>query len=198
MCFSAIVEQDLARLKREFKAKPDLGAFKKLFGRRASGEKIIIPRAMEDNFRFPAASADEADIATMVAEHRRKLDLDYREKLKEQQERLADAQTALARKITKTWQNEARIAGNKIRAYEEKIADLPRRTTERQDNRIFPLHYAPVVIVEKGERVIKPMRYLLRRPGDSVKVDDLRNGCYNALGALLTVRKRQALEFTER
>lgn len=119
MCFSAIVEQDLARLKKEFKANPDLGAFKKLFSRWASGEKIIIPRPMEDNFRFPAATADEADIAAMVAEHRRKLDQEFNEKLKDQQQCLSDAETALARKVSKTTLNEVRILDRRERPYYE-------------------------------------------------------------------------------
>ena len=42
MCFSAIVEQDLARLMREFQAKLDLRAFKRLFKRRYQGDLFRI------------------------------------------------------------------------------------------------------------------------------------------------------------
>jgi hypothetical protein len=50
-------------------------------------------------------------------------------------------------------------------------ADLRRTTPEARDSRIFPGHYAPVLAVENGQRVIKPMRYECRIAGKPASYD---------------------------
>lgn len=180
MCFSAIVEQDLARLKRDFQAKPDLRAFKKLFERRSQGAPLLIPKAMEANFRTPAATSEEAEIAGLIADYKRQKSLELETALEKQRARLTEADRGLAMKATKKLENERRIATNKIAMYEGHLKNLARREIERRDSRIFPQHYAPVVVVENGERIIKPMRYLLRRAGRPASDDRTLEGCYNA------------------
>lgn len=46
-----------------------------------------------------------------------------------------------------------------------KLADLKRPTLIDEDSRIFPGWYAPVMVSENGQRVIKPMRYQCRPAG---------------------------------
>jgi len=43
-----------------------------------------------------------------------------------------------------------------------KLADIRRATLVDEDARIFPGWYAPVMVMEGGRRVIKPMRYQCR------------------------------------
>jgi putative SOS response-associated peptidase YedK len=62
---------------------------------------------------------------------------------------------------------------------------LRRTTPEARDSRIFPGHYAPVLAVENGQRVIKPMRYECRIAGKPASYDvnypDVKHpGTYNA------------------
>ncbi|MDB5977125.1 MAG: hypothetical protein JWR07_3885 [Nevskia sp.] len=43
-CFAAIIEQDLTHLKKDFEAKRDLRAFKKLFELWVEGTQILVPK----------------------------------------------------------------------------------------------------------------------------------------------------------
>ena len=49
-----------------------------------------------------------------------------------------------------------------------------------RDSRIFPGHYAPVMVIENGERVVKPMRYQCRIAGKPANYDVKYPGTYNA------------------
>lgn len=48
------------------------------------------------------------------------------------------------------------------------------------DSRIYPGYYAPVMVMEHGERVIKPMRYQCRPAGKPAFYDTKYPGTYNA------------------
>ena len=72
--------------------------------------------------------------------------------------RLADAERTLQTKTTKAALESKRIAGDKIEWALGKLSDLRRSELTDEDSRIFPGHYAPVMVMENGWRVIKPMR----------------------------------------
>lgn len=46
-----------------------------------------------------------------------------------------------------------------------KLSDLRHTELKDRDSRIFPGHYVPVMVMENGRRVIKPMRYQCRPAG---------------------------------
>ena len=48
------------------------------------------------------------------------------------------------------------------------------------DSRIFPFWYAPLIVMENGKRVIKPMRYHCRPSGKLASYDKRYDGLYNA------------------
>jgi hypothetical protein len=48
----------------------------------------------------------------------------------------------------------------------------------------FPGHYAPVMVMENGRRVIKPMRYQCWPAGKPATYDARFPGSYNAMGTL--------------
>lgn len=98
----------------------------------------------------------------------------------EQRNRLADAERALQAKATKTVFENKRIATEKIDAFLRRLGDLRRPTPQARDGRIFPSHYAPVMVNENGERVIKPMRYQCRPAGRPAFYDPKFPGTYNA------------------
>ncbi len=76
-----------------------------------------------------------------------------------QRSRLADAERILQIKPTKAATENQRIATDKILWTLGKLDDLRRTELKDRDSRIFPGYYAPVMIVENGQRVVKPMRY---------------------------------------
>jgi putative SOS response-associated peptidase YedK len=90
---------------------------------------------------------------------------------------------ALAKKKTKPTKaaaNSQRIATDKIAWAMGKLADLKRTESTDDDSRIFPGHYAPVMVVENGRRVVKPMRYQCRPAGKPAPHDTRFPGTYNA------------------
>ena len=73
-----------------------------------------------------------------------------------------------------------RIATDKIDATIRRLDDLRRTELQDRDSRIFPGMYAPVMVMENSQRVIKPMRYQCR-PADKPKFYDTKfPGTYNA------------------
>lgn len=179
MCYSAQVWADYRRYIRQFGAELDIKEFFDLFWRRSGDSKIKVPKAMEADFAEPKNEAEEqikAAIDAYAAEQTVKLEQD----LFKQRKRLADAERTLQTKTTKAASESKRIAADKIEWARGKLSDLQRTELEDRDSRIFPGHYAPVMVMENGRRVIKPMRYQCRPAGKPIFYDSKFPGTYNA------------------
>ena len=179
MCYSAQVWADYRRYIRQFGAELDIKEFYELFWRRSGDSKIKVPKAMGAAFAEPKNEAEEqikAAIDAYAAEQTVKLEQD----LFKQRKRLADAERTLQTKTTKAASESKRIAADKIEWARGKLSDLQRTELEDRDSRIFPGHYAPVMVMENGRRVIKPMRYQCRPAGKPVFYDSKFPGTYNA------------------
>ena len=97
-----------------------------------------------------------------------------------QKKRLADAERTLQTKTTKKAVEDKRIAGEKIEWSLGKLADIRRTELTGEDSRIFPGWYAPVMVMENGKRVVRPMRYQCRPAGKPAFNDVKFPGTYNA------------------
>lgn len=190
MCYSAMVQMDLDLVARVDQCKIDLAAFEKLFEARLSMPNLNIAKALETNFNLPR-TPEERRIRELIVTFQEQQTKKYQEGVIEQEARLADVQRRLAKKESKTARNEERIATEKISWNKHKLEDLTRIERKERDSRIYPKWYAPVVILEGNERVIRPMRYLMHPENlpDMVFDPDTRklapfdvayNGCYNA------------------
>jgi putative SOS response-associated peptidase YedK len=85
-----------------------------------------------------------------------------------QTSRQAEAKAKLACvKPTENAENDLRVSTNKIEAAQRKLDDIAAPTPADGMDRIWPGHFAPVLIrnPETGERRIVPMRYRCRLPG---------------------------------
>ena len=187
MCYSAQVWADYRLYVRQNGAELDIKEFYELFWRRSGDSKLKIPKAMEAAFAEPRNEAEQqinSAIDAFAAEQTVKLEQD----LFKQRKRLADAERTLQAKPTKAATESMRIATDKIEWGMGKVADLRRTELKDRDSRIFPGHYAPVMVLENGRRVIKPMRYQCRPAGKPAFYDAKYPGTNNAMGALLTVR----------
>ena len=102
------------------------------------------------------------------------------QELAKQTERLEKAQQSLAAKATKKAAEDVRIATNKIAAAKGKLEELKSTELKPRDSRIYPGWYAPVMIMENGRRVVKPMRYQCRPAGKPAFYDEQYPGTYNA------------------
>lgn len=189
MCYSAMVQQDLFELQKTEHAKIDLDKFEALFEARLS-MAIDIPKAMEANFNI-ARDPQYRRIQDLIQAYKVKAEADYLQEIEKYRAKLADAERRLAKKESKTGLEDRRKATEGIEWCEHKIRGLSRVERREGDNRIYPKWYAPVIVQEGNERVIRPMRYLCRPEnmpeklfsreyGKVLPFEVALKGCYNA------------------
>jgi putative SOS response-associated peptidase YedK len=180
MCYSAQIQADYRKFVRTFGALMDIDEFARLFFERAEGvSKAKIPKAMEDAFAAPETDAEhkiKGFIDKFNCDQTSKLEQD----LFKQRKRLADAERSLQTKVTKAATESQRIATDKIAWTRGKLDDIQRAEPKPRDSRIFPGHYAPVMVMENGRLVVKPMRYQCRIAGKPAVYDVKYPGTYNA------------------
>lgn len=179
MCYSAQIWADYRRYVREFGAELSIKEFIDIFWRRRTDSKVKLPKAMEAGFADPA-NEHERQIRSLIEEFAAEQATKLEQELFKQRKRLADAERTLQTKTTKSALESKRIAADKIEWAMEKLSDLRRAEPVDEDSRIFPGHYAPVMIMENGRRVIKPMRYQCRPAGKPAFHDAKFPGTYNA------------------
>ena len=179
MCYSAQVREDYQRFIRLYQVNMDFGEYVRLFGDRGQGGKVRIPKAMELAFTHPA-SDEERQVKSLIDAFNTQEATRLEQDLFKLKKRLADAERVLETKTTKKAQEDQRIATDKIAWTLGKLADLRRTEPKDRDSRIFPGWYAPVIVMENGKRVVKPMRYQCRPAGKPAFYDTKYPGTYNA------------------
>jgi putative SOS response-associated peptidase YedK len=180
MCYSAQIQADYRKFVRTFGALMDIDEFARLFFERAEGvSKAKIPKAMEDAFAAPETDA-ERQIKAFIDQFNRDQTSKLEQDLFKQRKRLADAERTLLTKVTKAATESQRIATDKIAWTRGKLDDIQRNEPKPRDSRIFPGTYAPVLVMENGEYVVKPMRYQCRIAGKPASFDVKYPGTYNA------------------
>ncbi|MEB2187738.1 SOS response-associated peptidase family protein [Xanthomonas campestris pv. campestris] len=179
MCYSAQIRADFKKLVRNYGAIMSIKEFAELYLFDAGKARPNTPKGMDDAF----VGADDPEvhaIAAAVAQWRAVEASKLEEELFAQKTRLVGAERALQTKVTKKAQNDVRVATNKIERARAKLSDLKRLEPLPRDARVFPGVYAPVIVMEGGQRVIKPMRYQCRLCGKPANYDVRFPGTYNA------------------
>ena len=179
MCYSAEVQEDYRWYIRTFGAKISIADFVRLYTARLADSKIRIAKAMDAAFSHPK-TADERAIKALIDEYEASQAAKLQQEMFKQKKRLADAQRVLKAKPTRKAQEGQRIAMQKIDWAMGKLNDLRRTQIKDKDSRIFPGWYAPVMMREGGEKVLKPMRYQCRPAGKPAFYDTKYPGTYNA------------------
>ncbi len=195
MCYSAQVVQKYEQYIAEFGANIDLHTFAKLYGQRLLDSKIKTSPAMDAAFQ-----ADESEvmqgIKAMVDAYQAQQVGKLGQELIEQRDRLAKAELILKTKVTKKATEDQRIATTKIRRIEEKLVDLQRKESKPGDSRMFPGYHVPVLIMEGGQKIVRPMRYQCRIAGSPEDFDARFPGTYNARMDNLDVFWRRQFGYT--
>jgi len=179
MCYSAQIQAAYMKYLRETGAEMDIDQFVEIFGARMSDSSIRIPRAVERWFEEPKNDG-ERRIKVMIEEYRAAEIAKLEREVFIQRKRLADAERTLASKTTKAAAESKRIAGNKI---EQTMTRLERWKSSKPhvaEARIFPMHYAPIVMQDGARRLMRLGRYHCRKPGEPVLIDRKFPGLYNA------------------
>jgi putative SOS response-associated peptidase YedK len=179
MCYSAQIKAEYKKFVRMFGALMSLRDFARLYQQRELDARIKIPKSMDALFMAPQSDL-EAQIKGCIDAFNARQATQLEQELFKQRKRLADAQRSLQLKLTKKSTEDVRIATNRIAAAKEKLSDLARAELLDRDARIFPGVYAPVMVWEDGQRVIKPMRYQCRPAGKPAVHDTRFPGTYNA------------------
>jgi putative SOS response-associated peptidase YedK len=144
-----------------------------------SDSSIRIPRAVERWFDEPKNDG-ERQVKTLIDQYRAAEIAKLEREVFAQKKRLADAERTLASKTTKAAIESKRIAGNKIEQAMTRLERLKAVKPHVAEARIFPMHYAPIVLQEGGRRVMRLGRYHCRKPGERDNVDRQLPGLYNA------------------
>jgi len=181
MCYSAQVWADYKKFVRHFGAVMDVREFwLTVWTRTHEPEaRIKLPKAFDDAFEHPQTDderAIKAEIDAFVGQEITRTE----QELFAQRSRLVDAERKLAAKFTKKAAEDQRIATAKIDAARARLLDLRRKDAEDRDSRIFPGMWVPVMVMEQGRRVVKPMRYHCRPAGKPASIDRQFPGLYNA------------------
>ncbi|PRF10423.1 MULTISPECIES: SOS response-associated peptidase family protein [Burkholderia cepacia complex] len=179
MCYSAQIEADYKKFVKMFGAIISIREFAELYWARANGSKVKIPKAMDAAFADPQGD-EQREIKAAIDRFNAEQATALEQELFKQRTRLADAERTLQTKATKAAAESKRIATDKIDATIRRLDDLRRAEPKDRDARIFPGHYAPVMVVENGQRVVKPMRYQCRIAGKPASYDVKYPGTYNA------------------
>ncbi|HSV45886.1 MAG TPA: SOS response-associated peptidase family protein [Ramlibacter sp.] len=188
MCYSAMIWADYRQYLKLTKSKLGVKDFLEIFWWRYDPDqiyamrKVRVPKALERAFMDPDPfDPDQVEIKRLIDAYYARQESIWAEELRDQSARLDKAERLLAAKPdSKTGLNEKRVATNKIDQYRGWLDDIHRTEPRSGDSRIFPGSYAPVLVWEDGQRVIKPMRYHCRPQGVAPDFDVKFPGCYNA------------------
>lgn len=180
MCYSALIYAKYRKFVREFGAIMSLKDFAKaVFADPGKGKRPKWPKAMEEAFA-EGETDEERQVYEAILRWRAFEVAELEQEMFKQARRVADAERALQVKVTKKAEADLRIGANKVEQLKERLANLKRPTEVPDDSRIYPGYYAPVMVVENGQRVVKPMRYQCRMPGWTEAIERKFPGTYNA------------------
>jgi putative SOS response-associated peptidase YedK len=179
VCYSAQIKADYLKFLRQWGASLSLREFFDVYWQRSVSAKLKIPKSLDALFAEPK-SGDERKIKALIDAFDAAETTRVEQELFKQRKRLADAERSLQAKPTKAAAESRRIATDKVEWCLGKLADLRRTELEDRDARIFPGWYAPLMVAEHGQRVVKPMRYQCRLAGKPASQDAKFPGTYNA------------------
>jgi putative SOS response-associated peptidase YedK len=179
MCYSAQLQAAYMRYLRETGCEMDIDQFVEIFGARVSDSSIRIPRAIERWFDEPGNDG-ERRIKQFIDQYRGAEITKLEREVFAQKKRLADAERTLASKPTKAAAESQRIATSKIEQALTRLERIKAVQPDPAEARIFPLHFAPIVMQVGGKRLMRLARYHCRKPGEPAFIDRKLPGLYNA------------------
>ncbi len=179
MCYSAQVQDSYDEYCEQFGAEMDIETFAKLYGMMLYDNRIKTLPGMDAAFTADPRTNLQR-IRGAIQQHRAQQVAKLGKEIVDQRERLAKAEIALQTKVTKMATDDKRIATNKIERALEKLADLQRSDARSVDSRMYPGYYVPVLIMENGKKIVRPMRYQCRIAGSPENFDTRFPGTYNA------------------
>jgi hypothetical protein len=150
MCYSAQISAAYHRFLRETGAEMDIDQFTEVYGFNIQYSNVKIPRAVDR--WFDEMQGEEAAAIRLLIQKRNATMVEaLTAEIFKQKRRLADAERALKTKPTKKAAEDQRIASEKIDKAVKRLPLYQGTAPTALDARIFPFHYAPIVIEDAGE-----------------------------------------------
>ena len=174
-----MLEQDWHRYCRQNGIEMDLPQFIEIFGARAAGDSVRIPRGLDRLFQSSADAAHDP-VKALVQRYRADTKTKLERKIFAQRKRLADAERTLLTKQTRKALEERRIASSKVSLAMARLPLLSGNEPDEADWRIFPMGYAPVIVDHGGRRLVRLARYHCRPASKPAAIDRQFPGLYNA------------------
>jgi putative SOS response-associated peptidase YedK len=179
MCYSAQVCDAFDEYCDQFGADIDIETFAHLYGMKLYDNRIKTPPGLDAAIESDGRPGMQ-QIREVIQQHKAQQIGKLGQEIIDQRDRLARAELSLQSKTTKKATDDKRIATNKIERALDKLADLQRTDSKRSDSRMYPGYYVPVLIVENGNKIVRPMRYQCRIAGSPEDFDVRFPGTYNA------------------
>jgi putative SOS response-associated peptidase YedK len=186
MCYSALLKDRFEQFIRQTGARTDIHEFARMYGMKIIAGGMPVTRAMDRWFDDPK-TMEERQLMVLVKRAREAEAKVLEGEFGELQERLALNEAKLAKKATKTAEKEIGIANRGIERITRRLAALRDGKVRETDGRFWSKYYAPIILRDPVEGlVVRPARFLLRRPQDTPERDITHKGCFNARRDSLT------------
>lgn len=161
MCYSTMVERDIRKLERQYGAKIDYDSFLQTYQMRSQNHDLKIPNGLDDFFHSVETPVSK-EIRSLQREHEKYLAEERRLEIATTEKEIKELETKIGKKPTKTAQHKLGVKQRKLNSLLKKeatsgIAKLSNGTEGTY--RIYPFDLVPVVQLEKGKRIVRPMRY---------------------------------------
>lgn len=178
MCYSAQIHAEYRKYVRATGSPLDIRSFVKVLWWKQGvdpGKRPKVPRGMERQI----LEHGPAEVADLIREWDAWEIDQLTKEIFAQRRRVADAERALLARDTKKAREDVRIGTNKVAAAQRRLDSLKGKPGD-QDWRIYPGVYAPVIVSDSGQRVVRLMRYQCRPAGKPAFYDRKFPGTYNA------------------
>lgn len=162
MCYSARIKSNLKDLSWEFRSQLDLDEFISIFTLRLQQPELKVPYGI-DRYFLLSNEPGEAKLGKLVREFHAQEKERVRGEIKETEAELKEFQ---AKKPSATSTKKIGVLERRLEKLNLKLAHSLEQITPL-DDRIYPMYFAPVVVEEKGERRMVPMRYRVQNPNGS-------------------------------
>lgn len=179
MCYSAMIEADLRTLQKKFNVKIDWDSFEEAYNIRMKYDQAMIPSGLDSYIIQNAETPLQKRLAKMAKEHYKAEIEKFSAKLKKYEQDVKDFEAKLR-------------AGSKIKDLKEKLEkrratvewhkekiDYYERIEETGAPRVFPNFYAPVIIKDGKEELLRLMRYHLC-PKNGKEMNAFKYNLFNA------------------
>jgi len=179
MCYSAMIEADLRKLQKQFNVKIDWESFDEAFNIRLKYNQAMIPSGLDSYIIQNAETPLQKRLAKMAKEHYKAEIEKFSTKLKKYEQDVKDFEAKLkAGSKVKDLKEKLEKRRETVEWHKEKI-EYYEKIEETGAPRVFPNFYAPVIIKEGKEHLIRLMRYHLC-PKNGKEMNAFQYNLFNA------------------